>query len=229
MSSAVATSSPASATSVAPTQPPSAPPSTAPIPSNAAVIPAGKCPSSKDAVIYRADFAKAGAGWPERKDGKVLVAFRDGAYHVTVIEPYHWWSAFYEPDTMSERYAVQLRTWPSAGRGTGAYGIYFAALDKDDNFELEVRDTGEYRVVKTTAGEQADLVPWTATGRLNPGAPNTLAVAVRGKVVTICINGTAVTAVKDPDLRAGRVGMVAESEAEKLDVMFDDFTLWKLK
>ena len=206
-----------------------APPSATPIPSNPAVVKAGKCPSSKDSVIYRADFAQAGAGWPVRKDGKVLVAFTDGAYHVTVIEPYHWWSAFYEPTGLAIPYAVQLRAWPAKGPGTGEYGIYFAALDKGENFELEVRDTGEYRVVKTTAGEQVDLVPWTATGRLNPGAPNTLAVAIRGKVATVCINGTAVTAVTDPDLRAGRVGMVAESEAEKLDVMFDDFTLWTLR
>jgi hypothetical protein len=164
-----------------------------------------------------------------RKDGKVLVAFTDGAYHVTVIEPYHWWSAYYEPTGLAIPYAVQLRAWPAKGPGTGEYGIYFAALDKDDNFQLEVRDTGEYRVVKTTAGAPTDLVPWTATGRLNPGAPNTLAVAVHGTVATVCINGTAVTAVKDADLRAGRVGMVAESEAEKLDVLFDDFTLWTLE
>jgi hypothetical protein len=41
-------------------------------------------------------------------------------------------------------------------------------------------------------------------------------------------NGSAVTAVKDPDMRVGRVGMVAWSDQKNLDVMYDDFTVWEL-
>jgi hypothetical protein len=130
---------------------------------------------------------------------------------------------------MDARYGVQLRAWPTGSPGGGTWGIYFGAIDKFTMFELLVRASGEFRLVKAVDNEDIDLVPWTPSGRLRVGSPNVLAVAVRGKVVTVCINGSAVTAVKEPDMRVGRVGMVAWSDTPKLDVRFDDFTVWDLK
>jgi hypothetical protein len=147
---------------------------------------------------------------------------------VTVLEPDHWWASSYKPDGIGPKYGVQLRTWPAGGPGTGSYGIYFGVIDKFNMFELLIRDSGEFRLAKAIDNEETDLVPWTASGRLRVGSPNVLAVAVRGKVVTVCINGSAVTAVKDPDMRAGRVGMVAWSDQKNLDVLYDDFTVWEL-
>jgi hypothetical protein len=188
----------------------------------------GKCPSTSGTLVDQDDFSQANSGWPINKEGAVLSRYQDGAYHVTVQEPDHWWAASYKPDGMGSKYGVQLRTWPAGAPGVGSYGIYFGAIDKFNMFELLIRDSGEFRLAKAIDNEETDLVPWTASGRLRVGSPNVLAVAVRGKVVTVCINGSAVTAVKDPDMRVGRVGMVAWSDTKNLDVMYDDFTVWDL-
>ena len=212
-------------------------PSVAPIPaptptpratSGAIAAAPGKCPSTSGTLIDQDDFSQANSGWPINEAGPVLSRYQDGAYHVTVLEPDHWWAAWFLPDGMGSKYGVQLRTWPAGAPGAGSFGIYFGAIDKFNMFELLVRGSGEYRLAKAVDNEEIDLVPWTASGRLRVGSPNVLAVAVRGKVVTVCINGSAVTAVKDPDLRAGRVGMVAWSDTRNLDVMFDDITVWDL-
>jgi hypothetical protein len=188
----------------------------------------GKCPSTSGTLLDQDDFSQANSGWPVNTEGPVRSRYQDGAYHVTVLEPDHWWASSYKPDGIGPKYGVQLRTWPAGGPGTGSYGIYFGVIDKFNMFELLIRDSGEFRLAKAVDNEETDLVPWTASGRLRVGSPNVLAVAVRGKVVTVCINGSAVTAVKDPDMRVGRVGMVAWSDQKNLDVMYDDFTVWEL-
>ena len=227
-SSAASTPVPPS-TSPPPTPTPTlAPPPTPQVTTGAIVAPVGKCPSTQGTLLGQDDFSQANSGWPINKEGTVLSRFQDGAYHVTVLEPDHWWAASYKPDGMGSRYGVQVRTWPAGAPGPGSYGIYFGAIDKFNMFELLIRDSGEYRLAKAVDNEETDLVPWTASGRLRVGSPNVLAVAIRDKVVTVCINGSAVTAVKDPDLRAGRVGMVAWSDTGDLDVLFDDFSAWDL-
>jgi len=228
---AAATPPPTASPMPSPTATPSPNPTPPPTPQatgGAIVAPVGKCPSTQGTLLDQDDFSQANSGWPINTEGKVLSRFQNGAYHVTVLEPDHWWAASYAPDGMGSRYGVQLRTWPAGAPGPGSYGIYFGAIDKFNMFELLIRDSGEYRLAKAVDNEEIDLVPWTASGRLRVGSPNVLAVAVRGKVVTVCINGSAVTAVKDPDMRAGRVGMVAWSDTANLDVMFDDITVWDL-
>ena len=227
LASPAATPSLPAVPSVAPTPPTSTP---TPRPTNATIAAAvGKCPSTSGTLIDQDDFSQPNSGWPVNTEGAVRSRYQDGAYHATVLEPDHWWAASYKPDGMDAKYGVQLRTWPAGTPGDGTWGIYFGAIDKFNMFELLVRASGEFRLAKAVDNEEIDLVPWTASGRLRTGSPNVLAVAVRGKVVTVCINGSAVTAVKDPDMRVGRVGMIAWSDTRDLDVWYDDFTVWDLK
>ncbi len=212
--------------------PVTSPPASTPTPrptAGAIAAAVGKCPSTSGTLLDQDDFSQRTSGWPINTEGPVRSRYEDGAYHVTVLDPDHWWAASYEPSGMDATYGVQLRAWPTGTPGDGTWGIYFGVIDKFNMFELTVRSSGEFRLAKAVDNEEIDLIPWTSSGRLRVGSPNVLAVAVRGKVVTVCLNGSAVAAVKEPDMRVGRVGMVAWSDTPDLDVWYDDFTVWDLK
>jgi hypothetical protein len=183
------------------------------------------CPATEGLLYLADDFSDPATDWPVRTGPDIVSGYEAGAYHVEVEEPNTWWATSFMPQRLDPSYAVEVRAWPAGEPAEGSYGIYFGALDKDNQFELLVRDSGEYRLVKTVADQEADLVPWTPTGQLDPGSPNWIGVVARGTEVTVCLNGAVVTAREEPSMRLGSVGMVVESGDDQLSVFFDDFTV----
>ena len=106
------------------------------------------------------------------------------------------------------------------------YGLVFRN-DGDSYGYLEVRDTQYFRVFSYIDNEWIELIPYTYTDAIHPGAKNHLEVAAIDDMVYIAINDQYVGQTEDSYLAEGQVGLIIglAGEGEETVIAFDNFEL----
>ncbi len=100
----------------------------------------------------------------------------------------------------------------------GAYVQYFALIDPEK---------GTVRLVRWNDGERVELIPPTPIAQIARGeAPNHLTIAVKGRTITVGVNGATLPTITDPGGPAfGVVAMRADAGTAPLEVHFDNFLI----
>ena len=106
------------------------------------------------------------------------------------------------------------------------YGLIFRN-DGDSYGYLEVRDTQHFRVFADIDNEWIELIPYTYTDAIQPGAKNHLEVAAIDDMVYIAINGQFVGQTENRYPAEGQVGLIIglAGEGEEAVIAFDNFEL----
>jgi hypothetical protein len=91
-------------------------------------------------------------------------------------------------------------------------------------YVLEAGDRGEVGIWRREGDRWIDLVPWTASAAVRPGAAaNDLTVRAIGPELTFEVNGAEVARVVDGTLGEGRVGIFVGGDLN--DVLVEQFHL----
>lgn len=203
-------------------------------------------------LVFSDHFSDPASGWLVYEDQTVTCDYADGRYLIAVreVEQAKWvWSPAgpYPAD-----FTAQVEGWGPTG-GEANYGLVWGT--DDSNFYLfRIGNDGGYGVDHMAGGQwQAPPLSWqTSRAIKRDGSPNRLGVTVRGKWVTLTVNGeflrnVAVTnlgpvyvglAVYFRDVpREGRVDInvslgpirigttLSSEEAGEVEVHFDDLTI----
>ncbi len=149
-------------------------------------------------------------------------------YYMNVLRRNWYWATSVMPTNLGTRYAVELHARQLGGSDDGSYGIFFVVLDDANFFEYRIREAGTYHVSKSIADNAQDLVEWTKTPWVKKGEWNAIGVKVEASRLTVCLNGKVLTALEDPALKLGRIGLIAGAGDEPALFLFDDLAFWKL-
>ncbi len=113
--------------------------------------------------------------------------WRDGAYEIQARRPMAY--GFYDSaSALPAYYRISVTTEFRDGPDQGKYGLMFGRPDRESNaFVFEIAQNGMYRL--NAAGEIA--IPWRTSDaiRRGRGQINVLAAEVRGRDVTLFVNG----------------------------------------
>jgi LPXTG-site transpeptidase (sortase) family protein len=98
-------------------------------------------------------------------------------------------------------------------------------LHQDGRFYVfEAGDGGEVGAWRRAGGRWVDLLPWTPSGAVRPGAAaNELSVQAIGRRITFLVNGSVVASLSDPLLADGAVGVFVGGDLN--EVVLDRFVL----
>ncbi len=152
-----------------------------------------------------------------------------GGYYMNVLHRNWYWATSVMPTYLGAHYAIELHARKISGPDDSSYGIFFVVLDDANFFEFRVRESGTYHIGKSIADKSQDLVAWNKTPWVKKGESNAVGVKVEGTLLTVCVNGKVLTALEDPALKLGRIGIIAGTADQPALVRFEDLAFWKLE
>jgi hypothetical protein len=169
------------------------------------------------------DGSTAAAGWPSdprstgwlTADGYRLLA-RSAGQFVAVRAPL---------GTVADAVQLSARFRKLGGPAGGGYGLIVddQATSRGDGLDqggayvvAEVGDRGQIGVWRRDSTRWIDLLPWTASATVHPGAAtNALEVQTRGQRLVFLVNGQTVADL-DAGLPAGRVGVFVGGDGNQV-------------
>ena len=154
--------------------------------------------------------------------------YENGEYHISLAVTNTLQFAYAKAGDLGTRYRVETHARCLSTDADNDYGLIFARQDPV-YFIFRITDTGTFRVSKKNDTQWSHLTAWTNTSLVKSGGLNAIGLRVEGIRMTVCLNGQALTTLSDPDLKAGRTGMLAGTTDQPTHVHFEDFAIWKLE
>jgi len=93
--------------------------------------------------------------------------------------------------------------------GFGLAGRFIVLDGQVSYYGLFISQSGEFLLLKALNGVEHVLVGWTAAAGFKPGAPNRIALDMRGNEITAWINGEVAAQVMDLSIAAGGYALLA--------------------
>jgi hypothetical protein len=123
-------------------------------------------------------------------------------------------------------YSIEIDAKHFDGEDQYGYGIKFGASDWNNCYNLNITNSGHYRVSKMDRGSYKNLVGWTKTSALNQGtSTNKLEVRVYYTYVDIYINDQYITRVNDFNRFGNNAGLEVYNYQT---IYFDNLVIRKL-
>ena len=187
--------------------------------------------------VFNDTFGDPNTGFPREPGGQPTAGYQTGEYILRVPQPDAFEIAELNgcvlpgvPDCIFGDMVIEVDArviGPAAGGSyglvfhrqfIGAYIQYFVLIDPE---------AGTVRLVRWIDSERVELIPSTPLAQIAKGeAPNRLTVAVKGRTITVGVNGANLPTVSDPGGPAfGVVAMRADSGATPIEVHFDNFLI----
>ena len=170
-------------------------------------------------------FDEPTSGWPNDPTGTGWYAAR--GYQLEARDPGKF-VAIDAPSTDAfHDGSLSARFHKRGGPPGGGYGLIVADQGPevhDGSFQggrfvvVEVGDDGTFGIWQRERDHWVDLVPWTVSSAVRPGAAaNDLVVQAQGRRLSFTVNGTEVGHV-DTDLAAGRVGIFVGGDGNQVEL-----------
>jgi hypothetical protein len=184
------------------------------------------------AVLYQDDFSDPTSGWTHLSNQDGVMDYDAGGYRFLINSPdYDLWSlpqlAYNYQDVRLEVDAARL-----AGPVENRIGLICRYQDASDYYFFVVSSDGYYGIGKVVAGELSligqDQMQYSFTIQQGTALNHLRADCVGDMLIFYINNDVPVAAVRDSDLKMGRVGLLAGSFQETgVDVVFDNFVVLK--
>ncbi|MBI5033545.1 MAG: serine/threonine protein kinase [Chloroflexi bacterium] len=182
------------------------------------------CPWADGQIVFFDNFENQRMGWAMEENTK----YENGEYHISLAVTNTLQFAYAKSGEFGTRYRVETHARRLSTDTDNDYGLIFARQDPV-YFIFRITDTGTFRVSKKNDTQWSHLTAWTNTSLVKSGGLNAIGLRVEGTRMTVCLNGQALTTLSDPDLKAGRTGMLAGTTDQPTHVHFEDFAIWKLE
>jgi len=175
------------------------------------------------------EFRRDYGSWDNVPDDDVTKTYEQRALHVRV-DRMEWVTWSVHQKISAADFLAEVETSLIDAPASSEYGLVFRLTDQDFYF-FAISSNGYYSLARSDDGEWSDLVPWTESNLIatGAGAANLLAVLAEGPVITLIVNGEALTQVEDDTYSVGEVGLaVGTFDEAGVEVAFDNFRYWQL-
>lgn len=163
---------------------------------------------------------------------KGAIGIREGSYVWDIREAKE--SYFYSWRGFNQKLAHQdfdLSVDAKLDQGSSdllCYGVAFRVSPRDFDsgaYMFTVCDSGVFSVeYHNEVDGSEEIIPWTRSGAIRPGSPNTISVRARGENITLLINNRIVDEFKDKHVIEGYVYLLMQAFNEKPgSIRFDNF------
>jgi len=142
-----------------------------------------------------------------------------------------WWSV---SDQLGGDVYVEVSARVGTCSGDDGYGLALRVGGEnfDRGYALEFSCSGSYRLRKFIGNAApVDLIDWSQSSQVHSGtdASNLMGLMARGDMLYAVVNGEVVGEASDNDYTYGGFGLYASAETTPgLEVVFDDFALWRV-
>jgi hypothetical protein len=219
------TSAPDTAPTLAPLPNQTAAPSAAPI-ANQTTTPAQSAATPPGSLIAQDDFSQANGLWDKVSGKDFSIDYSNGELLFTNLAANNLIWDFYKSnlDLSDTQMSVDARVV----KGTSGYfGVLCRYLDPQNFYALLVSSDGQYSIQKDEKNSWTNLVNWTASSAIPVGKPLNILAYCSGDQISIGVNGTWLTTVKDSTFVTGEVGLVnGTSTTPQNTVAFDNFNVY---
>jgi hypothetical protein len=182
-------------------------------------------PLATTRVSLAESFEEPASGWPNDPTGTGWYA--DRGYDLEARDPGKF-VAIDAPSTDAfHDGSLSARFHKRGGPPGGGYGLIVADQGPEvhnGSFQggrfvvVEVGDDGTFGIWQRERDHWIDLVPWTVSSAVHPGAAaNDLVVQAQGKRLSFAVNGAEVGHV-DTNLAAGRVGIFVGGDGNQVEL-----------
>ena len=180
-------------------------------------------------VIFSDDFSKNDSNWKTwNKPGKSAVSYYKGGLMMIINQPnvdIITTNKIIYPDVI-----IQTHARKQFGTNDNVYGLVCRFLDNNNYYGFLMSSDGYYGVLKVIDGYYHLLSSENmefSNVIFKDKEINTITAKCEGQTLSLVLNGSELSVVKDDDLKTGKTGLIAglfESE-EELAVLFDDFVI----
>lgn len=176
-------------------------------------------------VLFDDDFCDPASGWPTADTVTVRYGYLIGmgcSYRMQLkVAPRTLWvtprvAAPTEFSLMASGYPI----------GTGAFGLLFGLTPARDRYYVFLVDTQRrYGLFRNDADTWTAIVPWTASGHVDPEFGNSLRVESLAGGLGLYLEDHLLTGFSSGESYAGEVGLYAETNVAGFDARFTRFRL----
>jgi hypothetical protein len=174
------------------------------------------------------DFSDPTSGWGEVATDSIRWSYTDGRYELRMedVVTLAWAGGGGSLDDFVLTVDVFIERGPSDEIDENMYGVLFRYTDEGDFYFFAIRGNPPlYNVFKVEAGK---FVPLAAgTYHIAPrGSAENLMVMAEGSQFSFYVNGAHLTDASDSAFARGGVALAGYSIKNRLDVFFDNFSVW---
>lgn len=177
-------------------------------------------------VLFQDDFSNPRSGLGSHRSAKSERDYRNGEYVFFVHQPQLTVFADYK-EMEFEDFELTVEARKVSGPDDNEMGVMFRFQDIENFYLYNISSDGYYQLRKREGGEFTDLVRWTRTGAIHQGkARNLLKVVCVGEEISLYVNDTLLSVVRDGTFPRGRIALSAGTlEQGEVQVAFDNLVV----
>ncbi len=181
------------------------------------------------AVLFQDDFSNR-KRWGTQNGASGNIAYGNGNLTVAATGVKTTLTSL-RAETLITDFYLEIEVSPSLCRGIDSYGLLFRANTMFDSYRLVVSCQGQLRLEKLRAGQVTVLQPWTLSGQIPPGAPQSFRLgvwAVRNDL-RLFVNDVYEFGVRDNSFRTGGMGVFARTSSDSaVTVSYSNLTVYTI-
>jgi hypothetical protein len=181
-------------------------------------------------LLYSDDFSSQDSGWSRHSSAEgSSIDYAHQGLEIRINEPdKDYWST--RPDDFSD-VGVAVDISKLGGPDDNLFGVICRFQDQDHYYAFLASSDGYYGIIKVVDGKYSLLsgknMDYDA-GIVRGIGTNRMAGICEQDYLGLYVNGKLLTIVQDSDLKTGKIGVIAGTNAAPgVDILFDNFILYK--
>jgi hypothetical protein len=182
-------------------------------------------------LLYSEDFSSTKSGWPYASDEYFKKAFKNGAYHLTIV-PADYWNWVGGPSRLNfTDFILEVEATKEAGPDDNIFGLALRKINGSNYYAFLLSSDGYYQVAKRENNSWPYVSDWAKSSAIKTGnSTNLIRITGKGDELALYANGEKLADYNDSSFAYGGIGLYAGTQSEgNLTIGFDNLNVWSIK